>query len=252
MSAMGAASVKAAATLAPREDLDALHALLGRPADSAERVGTGRNSRVYKVRCGEAEYAAKFYFKPTADGRDRLQVEYSGLEFLWQRGVRSIAQPVRADAGRQVALYQFVHGEPVASSDASAGDIDQLLSFVAALKAIKADEQTRSLNPAAEAFFTVAGVISNLHQRLARLEALDAQGGLEYVPTVSPWAISRRVIICDVEPLPLVPVTWITGYVPCGSPITDISRWIVSSDGASITPVLSYVARESRYASASR
>ncbi len=161
---------------APREDMDALHALLGRPADSAERVGAGRNSRVYKVRCDEAEYAAKFYFKPTADGRDRLQVEYSGLEFLWQRGVRSIAQPVRADAGRQVALYRFVHGEPVSSSDASAGDIDQLLSFVAALKAIEPDAQARALNPAAEAFFTVAGVVSNLHQRLARLEAVDAQG----------------------------------------------------------------------------
>lgn len=176
MNTIGAASGKAPAALAPREDMDALQALLGRPADSAERVGAGRNSRVYKVRCGGAEYAAKFYFKPTADGRDRLQVEYSGLEFLWQRGVRSIAQPVRADAGRQVALYQFVHGEPVASSDASAGDIDQLLSFVAALKAIKADAQARALNPAAEAFFTAAGVISNLHQRLARLEALDAQG----------------------------------------------------------------------------
>lgn len=160
----------------PQEDLDALHALLGRPADAAERVGTGRNSRVYKVRCGEAEYAAKFYFKPTADGRDRLQAEYSGLEFLWQRGVRSIAQPVRADAGRQVALYQFVHGEAVAAGNASAGDIDQLLSFVAELKAIEADAQARALSPAAEAFFTVAGVISNLHQRLARLEALDARG----------------------------------------------------------------------------
>ena len=35
--------------------------------------------------------------------------------------------------------------------------------------------------------------------------------GLVYVPTVRPLAISRRVIICDVEPLPLVPVTWMTG-----------------------------------------
>jgi hypothetical protein len=176
MSAMGTASVKAPAALAPREDLDALQAVLERPADSAERVGAGRNSRVYKVRCGEAEYAAKFYFKPTADGRDRLQVEYSGLEFLWQRGVRCIAQPLRADAARQVALYQFVHGEPVAASGVSAGDIDQLLAFVAELKAIKADAQARALNPAAEAFFTVAGVVSNLRLRLARLEALDAQG----------------------------------------------------------------------------
>lgn len=176
MSAMGAASVKASAPPTPREDLDALHAVLGRPVDSAERVGAGRNSRVYKVRCGETDYAAKFYFKPTADGRDRLQVEYSALEFLWQRGIRCIAQPVRADAGRQVALYQFVHGEPVSAGDASAGDIVQLLAFVAELKAIEADAQARALSSAAEAFFTVAGVMSNLRQRLARLDALNEQG----------------------------------------------------------------------------
>ena len=47
--------------------------------------------------------------------------------------------------------------------------------------------------------------------------------GLVYVPTVSPCAISRRVIICVVEPLPLVPVTWMTGYVSCGSPIAATS-----------------------------
>jgi hypothetical protein len=176
MSAMGAASVKAPAASAPREDMDALQALLGKPADSAERVGAGRNSRVYRVRCGEAEYAAKFYFKPTADGRDRLQVEYSGLDFLWRRGVRCIAQPVRADAARQIALYRFIDGEPVDSSGVAAGEIDQLLAFVAELKAIEADAQARALNPAAEAFFTVDGVMANLRQRLARLEALDAQG----------------------------------------------------------------------------
>ena len=35
--------------------------------------------------------------------------------------------------------------------------------------------------------------------------------GLVYVPTVRPWATSSRVTICAVDPLPLVPVMWITG-----------------------------------------
>ncbi len=43
----------------------------------------------------------------------------------------------------------------------------------------------------------------------ALVEAFEV--GLVYVPTDSPCAISRRVIICVVEPLPLVPVTWMTG-----------------------------------------
>lgn len=161
---------------APREDLDALEALIGRPVDSAERVGAGRNSRVYRVRAGEEECAAKFYFKPTADGRDRLQVEFNALQFLWNRGLRDIAQPLRADGARQVALYQFLAGEPVDSTAVSAGDLAQLVSFVGALKELGADPESAKLGPAAEAFFTADGVVANVQQRLARLEALDAQG----------------------------------------------------------------------------
>jgi hypothetical protein len=160
----------------PTEDLDALAVLIGRPVDSAERVGAGRNSRVYRVRAGGAEYAAKFYFKPTADGRDRLQVEFNALQFLWDRGLRDIAQPLRADGARQVALYQFLAGEPVDSAAVSAGDVDQLLSFVGALKKLGADAESAKIGSAAEAFFNAAGVVANVQQRLARLRALDAQG----------------------------------------------------------------------------
>ena len=45
----------------------------------------------------------------------------------------------------------------------------------------------------------------------ARRSLTRSRCGLVYVPTVRPWAISRRVIIWAVEPLPLVPVMWITG-----------------------------------------
>ena len=196
MSASAATAAPAAA--APREDLDALASLLGRPADSAERVGAGRNSRVYHVRCGGDDYAAKFYFKPTADGRDRLQVEYHGLEFLWRRGVRDIAQPLKADPARQVALYRFIPGSPVAAADASAGDVDQLVGFVRVLKGIGADAESLAVGPAAEAFFSAGGVVANVRQRLARLASLDMQGpsydalrrylGEQFTPAVEVFA----------------------------------------------------------------
>ncbi len=160
----------------PAEDLAALRALVGRPVESAERVGAGRNGRVYRVRSGGEEYAAKFYFKPTADGRDRAQVEYTALEFLWKRGVRTIAEPLRADALRQVALYRFVPGDPVDAAAAGPDDIDQLVAFVECLRGLCTDPGARALEPAAEAFFTTAGVVSNLRQRLARLETLEANG----------------------------------------------------------------------------
>src|SRR5882672_10167941 len=86
------------------DDAELLARLLGEPVSSVERVGRGRNSRVYRVCSRSGDYAAKFYFQKTADGRDRMQVEFDALSFLWGQGVRRIARPVRADAERQVAL----------------------------------------------------------------------------------------------------------------------------------------------------
>ena len=160
----------------PAEDLAALEALVEGPVDAAERIGTGRNSRVYRVRAGGADYAAKFYFKPTADGRDRLQVEFGALSFLWDCGLRDIAQPLRADPARQLALYQYLPGDPVQAAAAAADDIAQLLAFVAALKKLSARPEAARLGTAAEAFFTAEGVVDNVRQRLGRLAALQAQG----------------------------------------------------------------------------
>ena len=68
---------------------------------------------------------------------------------------------------------------------------------------------------------------------------MRSRWGLVYVPTCSPWAISRRVTICAVEPLPLVPVMWMTGAASCGSPIACTSRVIGSSVGDVTRPVFS-------------
>ena len=45
-------------------------------------------------------------------------------------------------------------------------------------------------------------------------------------PTVRPIADNKLEIIADVEPLPLVPVTWMTGTSHCGSPSAVMSRRI--------------------------
>jgi hypothetical protein len=176
MSTFWTTAEQPASAHAPREDMEAVANLLGCSVESLERVGAGRNSRVYKVRAGGAEYAAKFYFRSTADGRDRLQVEFSALQFLWKNGVRSIAQPMRTDPARQLGLYRFIDGMPVSPAEVSLQDIDQLVSFAGELKARSENADARALTPAAEAFFTTSGVLNNVRDRRARLESLDATG----------------------------------------------------------------------------
>ncbi len=63
--------------------------------------------------------------------------------------------------------------------------------------------------------------------------------GLVKVPTVRPCATSSRVMICAVEPLPLVPVMWMAGAARWGSPITDISSSMRAVEGDVMRPVTS-------------
>jgi hypothetical protein len=155
------------------DDAELLARLLGEPVSKLDRLGRGRNSRVYRVSSRSGDYAAKFYFQKTADGRDRMQVEFDALSFLWGQGVRRIARPVRADAARQVALYEFIEGGAIESSSVSARDLDQVVAFAGELKQISTHHRAATIEPAAEAYFSVDSVIDNLQGRLRRLEALN-------------------------------------------------------------------------------
>ncbi|CAB4695659.1 unannotated protein [freshwater metagenome] len=54
------------------------------------------------------------------------------------------------------------------------------------------------------------------------------------MPTRRPSAINSRVIIRDVEPLPLVPVTWMMGKPTCGLPSNSMNRRMRSSDNSTV------------------
>ena len=155
------------------DDADLLARLLGEPISVLERVGRGRNSRVYRVRCASGDYAAKFYFQKRADGRDRLQTEYAAVGFLWEIGVRCIARPILADTERQVALYGYVDGEAIELQTVSGGDLDQVAAFAGELKQIASRKASAAIGPAAEAYFSVKDIVANIEARLRRLEALD-------------------------------------------------------------------------------
>lgn len=192
LSPPGSASGVASPGAAAPEHVAVLTEVLRERIDSAERVGGGRNSRVYRVRCATGDYAAKFYFGRTADGRDRSQVEYSAFDFLWRHGVRCIPRPLASDAARQVAVYEFIDGEPVEASAVAAGDIEQLGALVRQLKEIAADPSSRDLGPAAEAFFSVGGVVGNITDRYRRIASLETRG--------RSYDALRQFLAADFEP----------------------------------------------------
>lgn len=188
-----------------RDIPEPLARLVGRPLAGWERLGEGRNSRAYKVRCDDGHaYLAKRYLPPGADTRDRLTVEFSGLEFLWGRGVRDIPRPIAMDGPSRWALYEFVEGRRVPAGEMTAAEIDAAVGFLETLKGLARDPASRRCPVAADACFSLQAILDQLQERMGRFppddgtrardRALHAFLREEFVPAwhaVRAWCLAR-------------------------------------------------------------
>jgi thiamine kinase-like enzyme len=150
---------------------DVLRRHLKKEARSFRQLKGGRNSRVFRVDCADGQaVAVKAYFRSAHDRRDRMGGEFRALRLLEGEGLRNVARPLAADEERHLAVYEFIEGEQVASSDISPADIDRVLDFLRALKQI-ADRGVAAHFPAAsEACFSIDAIFANLDRRFQALE----------------------------------------------------------------------------------
>lgn len=150
-----------------------LSKLLGAHVNSIERVGGGRNSRIYRITCeGTNQYVVKFYFKSILDGRDRLKVEFSGLQFLWESGIRCIPRPIVSDRDKGYAIYEYIAGKKIASEEVKNSDLEFAVQFLTSLKELKNREGSRHLPIASEACFSIQAIVDNIDLRLRRLSEI--------------------------------------------------------------------------------
>ncbi len=151
-------------------------ALIGKEILSIQELKGGRNSKVYKVESDEKRYyAAKLYFEPAEQKRNRLQVEFSTLQFLWNKGLRCIPEPIAADTERNCAVYQFIDGKKISSSELFADDIDAATDFLIKLKEFSRDPESIALPAASAACFSAADLVNIIEQRLQKLRAIPAE-----------------------------------------------------------------------------
>lgn len=152
--------------------------LMDREVIAIDRIGGGRNSRVYRFGCADLQqYVAKMYFRDDGDDRDRLGVEFGSLQFLWDHGVRNVPEPVGADRQHGFAVYRFVEGERIRSEDVTAVDVDDAVNFVAALKELRIGSGSRELSAASEAATSIRAVVLTIEARLAVLSSVRGGAG---------------------------------------------------------------------------
>lgn len=184
----------------------ALASLLGQPVVSMTRIGRGRNSKVIRVGCADGRsYAAKIYCGQRADGLSRLAVEFESLELLWNHGFRCIPKPLASDTERQIAVYEYVVGNPIEDRTIGEGEIDELLVFIGRLKDLARTTDCNRVPAAHEACFSTAAVVENIERKLADLTVLRdesaSHGELrafleqEFVPALHEYSEAARASV---------------------------------------------------------
>ena len=139
--------------------------LAGAPLLALDRVGAGRNSRVYHVRTAAAEFALKSYPHAGGDARDRLGTEFGALRFL--HGHAAVPQAIAAAPEAGCALYAWIPGN--SASGHGPGDLDALVELLAATHRMRTHPAAGALPLASEACLSLAAIRQQLVLRRQRL-----------------------------------------------------------------------------------
>jgi hypothetical protein len=206
---------------------------LGCAAVSSQRIGAGRNSRVFRVDLDgpvdldspdgpnrlvglngqlPSSVVVKFYRRDAGDTRDRLGTEFGSLQFLWENGVRAIPRPIVCAPNLDCGIYEYIDGEVASSGVISSQDIDESVAFLHVLEKLRAVRGSEALPIASEACFSIADIFGSIDQRLERLmQTILARSGPNH-SVHGETAALREWIEETFSPLNLEVRQWCTSY----------------------------------------
>lgn len=153
--------------------IDVAERLAGLPVTALEPLGGGRNSRVYRVRTSDGDFALKHYPSRAEDPRDRLGAECRALTLMAHHGIASVPRVVAADAAGGVLLLSWLDGRP--SGAIGAADIDRAARFLAEIHRLRDDPAAGDFGPASEACLSGREIQRQIDTRLDRLRQVPAQ-----------------------------------------------------------------------------
>ncbi len=153
------------------EIADVARALVGGPIDAIERVGGGRNSRVFHVHSNGNSFALKQYPSRDDDPRDRLATEVGALRLMEQCGFQVVPRVVATDADRGFALLSWIDGAAV--EDVTERDIDAAIAFLARIHDLRKTPWAIQQPAAAEACLAGVEIERQITKRVDRLRALS-------------------------------------------------------------------------------
>jgi len=143
------------------------HALLGDVVAVSRLASGGRNSRIWRVTCGDRAFALKQYPSRRDDPRDRLATEVGALRLMERYRIDTVPRVLGIDGERGYALLSWIDGGDV--TDIADADVDAAVAFLTAVHALRSTPWAAEQPPAAEACLSGTEIERQIMARLKRL-----------------------------------------------------------------------------------
>jgi Phosphotransferase enzyme family len=149
----------------PEPVRDAAVRLAPSPVLAVEELHKGANSRVFRVKAADGNYAMKKY--PLTDSRDRQGAEARALRFFERARISETPRLVACDTDNRVSLMSWLDGAAVTA--VSNADVEQFAEFQLRLDRAIDDAARRQIGAASEACNSGARIVAQARARLDRL-----------------------------------------------------------------------------------
>ena len=130
----------------------------------------GANNKVFSVHNKKNKYLAKIYYSNPSDTRNRLNAEYSFLEYAKNIGLECVPKPISSIPEKNMGLYEFVQGRKLTSSELSLQHINQAANFVRSLN--ERLDRGKTLRNASEGCFSIEQHFQLTDKRVTKLLSL--------------------------------------------------------------------------------
>lgn len=151
--------------------------LVGGQINLIEKVGGGRNSRVYRVESAGRVFALKRYPDAVNDPRDRLGAEIDALTVMERHGFEAMPRLIAHDRRGHTALLQWIDGGAI--TEVSPVDVDEAAVFLKKLHRLGPEPEFPADRLASEACLSGAEIERQIKARLAELERLFDETDLQ-------------------------------------------------------------------------
>jgi Phosphotransferase enzyme family len=148
-------------------------ALVGGAVEVTRLVTAGRNSRIWRVRSGEQDFALKQYPSRRDDPRDRLPTEVGALRLMERCRIDTVPRVLGVDGKHGYALLSWIDGSNV--TEVGDADIDAAVAFLSAIHALRATSWTAEQPLAAEACLCGQEIEHQIEARLTRLRQVGGK-----------------------------------------------------------------------------